>query len=172
MCCDFRRWFAVRVRGNLEQSVCAALKSKGFEPFLPTYQERRACSERAKVLDLPLFPGYLFCRTDVNHRLPVLTTPGVKEIVGFGRSPAPIPDVEIDAVKTFIEQDLNLRPWPFIRLGQPVMIERGPLSGVRGIVEEFKGNYRVIVSLSLLQRSIAAGVDGSWIRGLDTQVHS
>jgi transcription antitermination factor NusG len=163
---DAKRWFAVRVRANFEQSVCAALKNKGVEPFLPTYRDRRTWSDRTKIIEVPLFPGYLFCRTHVEDRLPVLTTPGVKEIVGVGKVPAPIPDYEIHAVKSFIEQELDVKPWPFLRVGQPVTIQRGPLAGVEGIVEEFRGNYRVIVSITLLQRSIAAEVDGSWIRGL------
>ena len=166
MSCDFKRWFAVRVRPNLEQSVRAALEGKGIEPFLPTYKERRTWSDRTKIIEQPLFPGYLFCRTELAHRLPVLTTPGVKDIVGFGKVPAAIPDFEINAVRRFIEQDLNVRPWPFLHIGQPVTIQKGPLSGIQGVVEEFKGDYRVIVSISLLQRSVAAEVDGSWIRGM------
>jgi transcription antitermination factor NusG len=88
----------------------------------------------------------------------------VRSIVSFGRVPAPIPDAEIESVRRFISADLNVKPWPFLRVGQTVRVEKGPLAGLDGILEEFKGTYRVVVSISLLQRSIAAEVDGSWLR--------
>jgi transcription antitermination factor NusG len=161
---DQRNWYAVRVRPNLEKSVCDFLQTKGLEAFLPTYQEPRNWSDRVKILNLPLFPGYLFCRTNDDRRLPILTTPGVRDIVGFGKTPAPIPEFEIDAVRRFIHCDLKVKPWPFLRIGQKVTIQKGPLSGIEGILQEFKGGCRVVVSISLLQRSIAAELDGTWVR--------
>ena len=164
-------WFAVRVRPNFEQTVCDGLAIKGFNSFLPTYREPRVWSDRVKFLDLPLFPGYLFCRTAIEHRLPILTTPGVRDIVGFGRTPAPVSQAEIEAVQRFIANTLDLRPWPFLQTGEKVVIEKGPLAGVEGVVQEFKGKFRVIVTISLLQRSIAAEVDGTWVRSLQPSLH-
>src|ERR1700684_772011 len=89
-------WYAIRVRSKFERVASLTLSGKGYEEFLPLYRSGRAWSDRAKQLDLPLFPGYLFCRFDVQDRLlPILTTPGVISILGFGRTPVPIADEEI-----------------------------------------------------------------------------
>jgi transcription antitermination factor NusG len=157
-------WFAMQTRPNFELTVSRAIERKGFDAFVPTYKEPRSWSDRVKMLDLPLFPGYVFWRPDAGRMLPPLTTPGVRSIVSFGRVPAPIPDSEIESVRRFISSDLNVKPWPFLRVGQTVRFEKGPLAGLDGILEEFKGTYRLVVSISLLQRSIAAEVDGSWVR--------
>lgn len=159
-----KEWFAVRVKPKRENFAFENLMARGIEAFLPTYREPRQWSDRIKLIALPLFPGYLFCRSEQPRRLPILTTPGVRDIVGFGNIPATIPDAEINAVRRFIDSKLNIQPWPFLRTGQVVRIERGPLAGVEGILKEVKGNYRVVVSISLLQRSIAAELDGSWVR--------
>lgn len=159
-------WFAIQTRSSFEQAVSRALEMKGFDSFVPTYKEPRAWSDRVKVLDVPLFPGYVFWRKDGERTLPALTIPGVRSVVSFGRIPAPIPDQEIESVRRFIISDLDVKPWPFLRVGQPVRVEKGPLAGVDGILQEFKGSYRVVVSILLLQRSIAAEVDGSWVRPL------
>jgi transcription antitermination factor NusG len=98
------------------------------------------------------------------RRMPILTTPGVRRIVSFGNTPVPVPESEIEAVRRFIQSKLKIHPWPFLEIGQTVKIEKGPLAGVEGILQEFRGNYRVVVSISLLQRSIAAEMDGTWIK--------
>lgn len=158
-------WFAVEIRHNRERSVADLLQAKGLEAFLPTYEEPRQWSDRVKLTELPLFPGYLFCRLSGERRMPILTTPGVRGIVGFGSTPVPVPESEIESVRSFIKSKLKVQPWPFLEIGQTVKIQKGPLAGVEGILQEFRGNYRVVVSISLLQRSIAAEMDGTWIKG-------
>lgn len=160
-------WFAVEVRHNREKVVADLLEAKGLEAFLPSYQEPRKWSDRVKLTELPLFPGYLFCRIVGDRRMPILTTPGVRGVVGFGSVPVPVPDGEIEAVRLFIKSRLKIQPWPFLQIGQAVKIQKGPLAGVEGILQEFRGNYRVVVSISLLQRSIAAEMDGTWVKGAD-----
>ena len=91
-------WFALRVRSRYENTVATFLGGKGYEWFLPLYKSRRAWSDRIKETQLPLFPGYIFCRFDLQHRLPILTTPGVVSVVGIGRRPVPIDDAEIAAL--------------------------------------------------------------------------
>jgi transcription antitermination factor NusG len=164
-----KSWFAVQVRTNREKFVFDQICAKGEEAFLPTYREPRKWSDRTKLAELPLFPGYLFCRIRGERRLPILTTPGVRDIVGFGKIPVSIPDSEIATIRRFIGSELNIQPWPFLRTGQTVRIEKGPLAGVEGILKEVKGNYRVVVSISLLQRSVAAELDGTWVRGLGSR---
>lgn len=159
-------WYAVRVKPNFEKTSASLLEGKGYEVFLPTYHSRRQWSDRLKELDLPLFPGYVFCRLEVNQRLPVLTTPGVMNIIGVGKTPMPVPEEEIAAVQTIVLSRLESQPWPFLKIGQRVRIEHGPLAGVEGILTQFKSGYRLVVSISLLQRSVATDIEGGWVTGL------
>jgi transcription antitermination factor NusG len=162
--CGSHNWFAVEIQHNRERTVADLLQSKGLDIFLPTYQEPRQWSDRIKLTEFPLFPGYLFCQINRERRMPILTTPGVRRIVAFGNAPVPVPDAEIEAVRRFSKSKLKIHPWPFLEIGQTVRIEKGPLAGVEGILQEFRGNYRVVVSISLLQRSIAAEMDGTCIK--------
>src|SRR5215469_744544 len=93
------QWFAIRTAAGREKAVSAQLQGKGYEDFLPLYRDRRQWSDRIKEMELPLFPGYLFCRFDYSDRLPVLVTPGIKLVVGYGKSATPVADVEIDALR-------------------------------------------------------------------------
>jgi transcription antitermination factor NusG len=156
-------WFALHVRTNHEKTVQQLLEQKRFESFLPTYRERRSWSDRVKYLDRPLFPGYVFCRLNPNERTPAVKTPNVIQIVGSGKTPIAILDSEITSLKTIIDSRISTQPWPFLRVGQKVRIERGPLAGVEGILQTVKTRYRIVVSISLLQRSVAAEMDGSWV---------
>jgi transcription antitermination factor NusG len=157
-------WFAVRVRSNHERTAAAHLGERGYEEFSPSYMTERRWSDRKKEIEQFLFPGYVFCRVDLQARLPVLTAPGVVGLVGCGRIPTPIPDDEIERIRRMVQSGLLLTPWPFLELGQTVLIERGPLAGVEGILEEVKGKCRLIVSINLLRRSVGAEVDRRWVR--------
>jgi transcription antitermination factor NusG len=157
-------WFALRVRSNYEHVAAMHLQDRGFEEFLPTYKTERQWSDRKKQINLPLFPGYVFCRLNPEDRLPVLTIPGTVGLVGFGKGPAAIPDREIESVRKMIGSGLLVAPWPFLEVGQTVRIERGPLAGVEGILQEVKKTFRLIVSIPMLQRSVSAEVDRTWIR--------
>jgi transcription antitermination factor NusG len=109
-----------------------------------------------------LFPGYVFCRVHMHNRLPVLTTPGVVSIIGAGKEPLPVSEEEIEAVRTIVKSKLFASPWPFLRVGEEVEITRGPLTGVRGIFVKIKTNFRLVVSVTLLRRSVAVEIDGDW----------
>jgi transcription antitermination factor NusG len=161
-------WFAVRVRSNHERIAAAHLRERGYEEFSPAWKTERRWSDRTKEIDQFLFPGYVFCRLNPSDRLPVLTAPGVVDVVGFGKIPAPIPEQEIENVRQMVQSGLFVMPWPFLKLGHRVLIERGPLAGVEGILDEVKGKWRLVVSVQLLQRSVAAEVDRNWIRPLPT----
>jgi transcription antitermination factor NusG len=157
-------WFAVRVRSNYERIAEAHLRERGYQRFAPSYKVERQWSDRKKEVEQFLFPGYVFCRLNPHDRLPVLSVPGVVGLVGFGKIPAPIPDDEIQRIQRLVESGLLVRSWPFLEVGQAVLIERGPLAGVEGILVEEKGQYRLVVSVNLLRRSVAAEVDRTWIR--------
>jgi len=157
-------WYAVRVKSNFDQTVAQALRGKGYEELSPVYRTLRQWSDRRKVVHRPLFPGYVFCRLDVNNRLPVLTTPGVIGIVGYGNSPGPVSPEEIDGIRMILNARLPVSQWPYLPAGGKVQIIRGPLAGLEGVLVCSKSDYRLVVSMHLLQRSVAVEIDGGWIR--------
>jgi transcription antitermination factor NusG len=160
-------WYAIRVQSKFEKIASAVLREKGFEEFLPLYRASHRWSDRVKQLDLPLFPGYLFCRLDIAERLlPVMTTPGVLRIVSAGKIPIAVSDQEIQAVQVVVRSGLPAMPWPALCAGSPVLIEHGPLAGVEGLVLDVQKKCRLIVSVPLLQRSVAVEVQREWVRPL------
>jgi transcription antitermination factor NusG len=163
-------WFAVRVKSNFERTVSVLLEQKGYCQFLPTYQVEAVWSDRTKSVEKILFPGYVFCRFDPSNRLPVLSTTGVLHVVGVGREPAAIAEQEVDAVRAMLQSGLPVSPWPFLQSGDRVVVERGALAGVEGIVTQFKRGYRLIVSITLLQRSVAVEIARDWVRPLGSKV--
>lgn len=142
-------------------------QNRGFEEFLPQYQCRNRWSDRVKSVDLPLFPGYLFCRLNPEHRLPLLTIPGVLHIVGIGKTPVPVEDGEIAAIQSAVRSGLSVEPWSFLEVGQRVRLEDGPLVGLEGILIEADQEQRLVVSVTLLGRSVAVAIDRHWVRPLD-----
>jgi transcription antitermination factor NusG len=160
-------WFAVRVKSNYEKPAAAVLRGKGFEEFVPTYRSKRQWSDRIKVLDLPLFPGYLFCRLDLNKRLPLLTTPGFLYLVGKGRTPEPVDEKEILAIHSIVGSGLPALPWPALTVGQTVRLERGPLRGIEGVVAKIADQHRIYVNATLLQRSVSVQIDPDWVNRAD-----
>ena len=160
-------WFAVRVKSNFEKPVSAMLRGKGFEEFLPTYRAKRQWSDRIKILDLPLFPGYLFCRIDLSNRLPLLTTPGFLYLVGKGMTPEPIDEKEVMAIQSIVRSGAPAEPWPSVVVGQKVRLERGPLRGIEGVVSKIGDQHRIYVNATLLQRSVSVQVDSDWISTMD-----
>ena len=169
-CGDSLLWYGVRVRSKFEQIVSTSLKNKGYETFLPLYRSGRMWSDRCKQLDLPLFPGYTFCRFDVKGRLlPILTTPGVVSIVSAGRNPVAIPVREIESVKAVVRSGLPALPWPSLTVGERVTIEQGPLAGVEGVILNTDKCWRLLVSIPLLQRAVSVEIDRRWVRPIKRQ---
>jgi len=162
-------WFALQVRGNYENVVAAHLSGKGYEWFLPLYKSRKRWSDRWKEINRPLFPGYLFCRLDTLNRVPIVTIPGVACIVGIAKSPVAIDETEITAIQAAVKSGLPSQPWPFLQIGRRVRIEYGPLCGLDGILLDCKGEHRLVLSVTLLQRSVAVEVDGAWVTALPEQ---
>jgi transcription antitermination factor NusG len=163
---DSYQWYAVRVRSQHEDVVAMHLRVRGVEAFLPLYRRRRRWSDRFKEIELPLFPGYVFCQFDPNNRLPVLTVPGVVHVVGAGKTPLPIDEAEITAIQAALKSGLPAQPAPFLEIGQRVRIENGPLCGIEGILLGFKGHHRLVLSITLLQRSVAVEINEEWVRAL------
>lgn len=160
-------WFAVQVKTCKETSVTNLLQNRDYECFLPLGKSRRRWSDRIKEFEVPLFPGYLFCRFDVHNRLPILKTPGVLQIVGVAKVPFPIDDAEITAIQCLGRSGLPTQQWPFLQVGQRARIEYGPLSGLTGIIVNIKSEFKLVLSVSLLQRSVAVEVERDWLSELD-----
>jgi transcriptional antiterminator NusG len=163
-------WYAVRLRSNFERRASQIFEEKGFITFLPTYWTRRTWSDRTKEIEVPLFSGYTFCRFDPLNRLPILTTPGVVSILESSNGPIPIDESQIDSVRALLKSGLPVGPWPFLREGQPVLVERGPLKGIEGQILSLKNKYRLVVSVSLLQRSVSVEIDREWARPLSSSI--
>ena len=152
-------WFALQVRSRWERSTVKILSGKGYETLLPTYESERRWGGRLRMVELPLFPSYVFCRFDVLKRLPILVTPGVIAIVSRGRVPIPVEQAEIAGIQTLVGSGAQAEPWPYLEVGERVRIEDTALRGVEGILLSVKGDRRVVVSVSLLQRSVALEID-------------
>jgi transcription antitermination factor NusG len=160
ICGENSQWFAVRTASGREKCVATQLQAKGLEEFLPVYRTKRQWSDRTKELELPLFPGYLFCRFDFNNRLPVLITPGVQMIVGFGKAPTPVSDAEIESLQRVVACGAAAQPHDrYLTVGERVRIKEGSLAGVEGILVDVKNSWRIVLSVELLQRSVSVELD-------------
>ena len=157
-------WYALCVRPRYEKLAAMMLTNKGYETLLPLYKCRRRRPDRYKEIHLPMFPGYLFCQFDLNTRLPILTTPGVLHVVGCGLAPIPIDRAEMQAVRHLAESQLLAEPCPYLEVGQKVYIQDGPLEGTAGILLAIKNSHRLVVSVTLLRRSVAVEINREWIR--------
>jgi len=159
-----RDWFALRVNTTAEQRTVSALEGKGFEAYLPQYCEYRNWGQRLRKIQRALFPGYVFARFCPIHRLPILTIPTVAYIVGTSAGPTPVDPDELAAVRRLAECGAMAEPYPFLAKGDLISIEDGPLRGVTGRLASVGKGLRVVVSISLLQRSIAVAIDRRWVR--------
>jgi transcription antitermination factor NusG len=159
---DKARWFAISVTPRKEKVTAQTLRAKDYEEFLPLYTVRRNWSDRVKAVALPLFPGYVFCRFDPEFRLPILKIPSVNQIVGFGKTPHPVEDAEVDALQRICKTGVQAVPCPYMTVGAKVTILQGPLKGLEGIMMEPK-ETRLVVSVTLLQRSVSVELDREWI---------
>jgi transcription antitermination factor NusG len=157
------RWFALQVRTRWENSTATLLSGKGYQTFLPTYKAKRLLRGKHTDVSAPLFPGYVFCNFDAQNRLPVLVTPGVVGVVGNRRVPLPVEDSEIEAIQSLISGGVPVEPWPYLEVGQKVRLEDSAWGGLEGILINFKGSRRLVLSVSLLRRSVALEVDRSMV---------
>ena len=156
-------WFAIRVRPRYEKQVAQSIESKNIHTFLPLYAARHRWSDRTKEVHVPLFDGYVFCQLDPSDRMPVLVTPGVFQFVGIGKIPVPVEPSEIAALQSIVQFGSVVRPWPFLKDGERVRVDDGPLRNTEGILLRGADSDQVVVSVTLLQRSVAVKVDRAWI---------
>jgi len=149
-------WYALSVKHQHEAAVRLALGFKGFEALAPTYRARRRWSDRIQEIDLPLFAGYVFCRFAYAKRVQVIETPGVARVVGFGGQPAEVSEVEIAAIRAVMVSKLPVRPRRYLKPGDRVRVERGPLGGVEGTLLRVEDErLQLVIGVEMLQRSLA-----------------
>jgi transcription antitermination factor NusG len=152
-------WYAVYTKFQHEKRAASLLEKKGFEILLPVYRTVHRWKDRNQMVVLPLFPCYLFSRTNLERKLDILQTPGVQWLVeSVGRACA-IPDSEIEAVRKVTSVASRVEPHPFLKRGDRVRVCSGPLAGTEGLLERIKNQYRLVVAVELLQRSIAVEVE-------------
>ena len=165
-------WFALQVKPRHEKSVSLALKMKGYEEFLPLYTAKHRWSDRYKEIKRPLFAGYTFCYFDPERRLPILQTAGVRAIVGFGDGPIAVNEQEIEAVQAIIQSGLSAVPYPDIEVGETVRLKDGPLCGLEGVLKQYRDSDRLVVSVTLLKRSVAVEIDRAWVDHAPERAHA
>jgi transcription antitermination factor NusG len=157
-------WYVIHLRSNFEKLATQALEARGFTTYLPLYHTRRTWSDRVKDIEAPLFTGYTFCRLDAQHKLPVVTAPGVISIVGSIAGPTPVDESEIAGLQALLKSGLAVGPWPFLEQGQSVLVEHGPLEGLEGLIVSVRNKHRLVLSVPLLQRSVSVEIDRAWVR--------
>lgn len=152
------QWYALYTRHQHEKIAFGSLAARGFEAFLPLYDEIRQWSDRRRRLSLPLFPCYVFVRCAVERTRDILVTPGIHGFVSFDERPAVIPPTEIEDLRRVVSL-ARIEPHPFLRCGDRVRVKAGPFAGIEGILVRRKGGTRLVLSIELLQKSAAVEID-------------
>ncbi len=155
------RWYAAYTCANHEKRVAEQLGEREIEHFLPLYASLRRWKDRRVQLELPLFPGYVFARLALRDRLRVVQIPSVVRLVGFNGLPTSLRDEEIETLRSGLSKGLRAQPHPFLTVGRRVKITGGPLAGLEGILQRKKGNFRFVLSVGLIMRSIIVDVDAA-----------
>jgi transcription antitermination factor NusG len=152
-------WFALQARPKNERKVERLLKQKGYDCFMPVYRSKRKWSDRIVVIDFPLFPGYVFCRFNASALGKAISTQGVIRVVGFGGTPAEVAREEIEALRLLERTNLLREPWKYLPSGTQVLVETGPLAGIQGVIRADENKKQLVISVTLLQRSVAIQLD-------------
>ena len=163
------KWWVLYTRHQHEKVVADTLSAKGFEVFLPLYESVRRWKDRQKQLSLPLFPCYVFVRSEYSRQLHVVSTPGVHMILSHGGRVAIIPDSEIMAVRKSVDGPLPVQPHPYLRCGERVRVTRGSLFGVEGVLLRKKNLCRLVLSVDMLARSVSVEIDISDVEPVGPQ---
>jgi transcriptional antiterminator NusG len=161
---DTERWYAVWTRSRHEQVVRTQLDEKHVTAFLPTMTRWSRWKDRKKQIDVPLFPGYVFARFEPGERLAVLKCSGVVSIVSFNGEPAPVPDHEIEGIRTLVASTLPYDPCPTIKTGTLVEVSHGPLKGVIGRLTRKGTQSRLILSVDLIGQAVSVQVDAADVK--------
>src|SRR5215510_5894160 len=152
-------WVALQTKPKNEKKVDYLLRQKGYQCLTPTYRLKRRWSDRTVEVELPLFPGYVFCLLSSSVLAKAISTQGVIRVVGFGGEPAEIAASEIEALRLLARSNLLREPWKYLPQGTTVLVETGPLAGAEGIINVDGSTRKLVISVTLLQRSVAVRLD-------------
>ena len=153
------RWYAVHTNSRHEKTVAQQMEGSQIPYFLPLYKSVRRWKDRKKHVEMPLFPGYVFVQIALRDKLQVLKVPGVVQLISFNGRPAALPDAEIEALRSGLARSVATEPHPYLVVGKKVRVHHGPFAGVEGILIRRKDKFRVVLSIHLIQRSVAVEVD-------------
>jgi transcription antitermination factor NusG len=157
-------WFAVRTRARAEKVVRDQLCARDIEVFLPTLTRWSRWKDRKKAVDWPLFGGYCFARFDPADQLAVMKCPAVAGIVSFCGQLAPVPDHEVESLRTLVTSDLQFDPVPFIKEGSLVEVVHGPLRGVVGRLVRKGDHARLVLSVEMISQAVSVQVDAADVK--------
>jgi transcription antitermination factor NusG len=156
------QWYAVQTRSRHEKMVGRQLESRGFASLVPLTTQQRQWSDRRKLVEMPLFPGYVFVRMvyGPDQKLQVLSTEGIVNFVGVHGQGVAIPDRQIDDLQTLLRAKVQIESYPFLKLGQRVRIRSGSLNGTEGILVGQESDRLLVISVELIQRSVSIRLQG------------
>jgi transcription antitermination factor NusG len=162
-------WYAAYTSANHEKSAAIQLRQRSVEHFLPLYESLRRWKDRRMLLQLPLFPGYVFVRLAFRDRLQVLQVPGIVRLVGFNGLPCAMPEEDIRAIRNCLSRGYQVEPRPFLQVGRRVRVQTGPLQGLEGTILRVKNRRRFVLSFELIRRSVAVEIDGMELEPVDSR---
>ncbi|MFQ5839835.1 MAG: UpxY family transcription antiterminator [Candidatus Methylomirabilales bacterium] len=166
-CQQFPHWYALYTRPRHEKVVAGQLEGRRIEVFLPLREVLSRWKDRRKLVELPLFPGYLFLHTELSRKRDIVSAKGAVRLVGFDGTPAPIPEEQVEAVRQVCLTKLLCDPYPYLNTGRPVRVTHGPLAGLTGILVKKKSKHRLILSVDVLQQSVAVEIDAASVEPYD-----
>ncbi len=157
------QWFAIHTRARHEKRVADRLLEQGLGAYLPLVKETHRWSDRKKVVEVPLFGCYVFAKFDPSNaqdRTRICRTEGVLQLLGMRGEAIPIPDQQIDAVRILVNEQLPFSEHPFLKIGERVRVRGGAMDGIEGILVGRNGDRTLVVSVDVIQRSLAVRIEG------------
>jgi len=153
------RWYVATTQPRHEKKVAEQLACRGLTHYLPLYSTVHQWKDRRAKVQLPLFPGYIFVNIPYRERMRALQLPGILHFITFGDKPAPLSDEQIDALKRGLSTDRRVEPHPFLKAGQRVRVKSGPFQGLEGVLKQIKEEYRLVISIEQIMRSVMLEID-------------
>jgi transcription antitermination factor NusG len=161
-------WYAIYTNSRHEKTVARQLEERHIETFLPLYRNWHRWKDRRKLVELALFPSYVFVKMPAQEKLRVLQVYGVVNLVTFNGQLAALPEEQITALRNGLENDICAEPCPYLKVGKKVRVVRGPMAGSEGILIRKKDKYRFVLSIDVLMRSVAVEVDAGDVQPLSS----
>ena len=160
-------WYALHTRSRHEKVARDQLSAKGITNLLPLWRKRSVWKDRVKIIEEPLFRGYMFGYFPLKQKIDVLQSIGVVRIVGLNGQPIPVPEEQINAVQTMVEKRMQYDPHPFLQEGMRVRVKHGILAGAEGVLTAKRQHYRLVISIDLIQQSVAVDIDSAAVEPLE-----